>query len=65
MHTLTDAEAQMIQAGRHHHKPRQGRGRGQNMSVAISQLNLAINVAINGGIINNIQTNYAALTSFN
>lgn len=55
----------MIQAGRHHHKPRQGRGRGQNMSVAISQLNLAINVAINGGIINNIQTNYAALTSFN
>jgi hypothetical protein len=63
MQILSDAESQLINAGHCKIKNKPGKSGGKNNVFDISQINLAINVALNGGIINNTQINYATVNS--
>lgn len=63
MQVLSDSESQLINAGHYKIKHKPEKYKSKDDALGISQLNLAINVAINGGSIDNTQINYATVTS--
>jgi hypothetical protein len=63
MQHLTDAQAETIQAGRHHGRNNRAKGELKSSRIDLNQFNFAINLAINGGVINNTQINSATITS--
>ena len=63
MQLLTDAQAEAIQAGRHHGRNNRSKAELKSSRIDLNQFNFAINLAINGGVISNTQINPATVNS--